>query len=144
MIPSGRRSRHSTFNRFRDYTCKEYAYIWADGVYFNVRLEDPGNSRQCILLLMGATAEGKKELIAVADGYRESERSWRELLLGLRARGLTLAPQLAVGDGALGFLEGPSEDLPDDAGPALLVPQDRQRAEQDAEVDPGESQVDAP
>ena len=87
----------------RSLSGKEYAYIWADGVYFNVRLEDPGNSRQCILLLMGATAEGKKELIAVADGYRESEQSWRELLLGLRARGLTLAPQLAVGDGALGF-----------------------------------------
>ena len=82
---------------------KGYAYVWADGVYFNVRLEDPGNSRQCILVLMGATAEGKKELIAVADGYRESEQSWRELLLGLCARGLTLAPQLAVGDGALGF-----------------------------------------
>ena len=87
----------------RSLSGKEYAYIWADGVYFNVRLEDPGNSRQCILLLMGATAEGRKELIAVADGYRESEQSWRELLLGLRARGLTLAPQLAVGDGALGF-----------------------------------------
>ena len=87
----------------RSLSGKEYAYVWADGVYFNVRLEDPGNSRQCILLLMGATVEGKKELIAVADGYRESEQSWRELLLGLRARGLTLAPQLAVGDGALGF-----------------------------------------
>ena len=59
---------------------KRYVYLWADGVYFNIRLEDPGNSRQCILVLMGATAEGKKELIAVADGYRESEQSWYELL----------------------------------------------------------------
>ena len=58
-----------------------YVYLWADGVHFNVRLEDAGNTRQCILVLMGATPEGKKELIAVADGYRESEQSWRELLL---------------------------------------------------------------
>jgi putative transposase len=72
-------------------------------VYFNIRLEDPNNARQCILVLMGATTEGKKELLAVADGYRESEQSWRELLLDLRARGLTIDPALATGDGALGF-----------------------------------------
>ncbi len=72
-------------------------------MYFNIRLEDPGNARQCILVLMGATAEGKKELVAVADGYRESEQSWYELLLELRARGLTIDPELATGDGSLGF-----------------------------------------
>jgi transposase-like protein len=82
---------------------KRYVYVWADGVYFNVRLEDPGNTRQCILVLMGATAEGKKELIAAADGYRESEQSWSELLLDVRSRGMTIDPELAVGDGALGF-----------------------------------------
>lgn len=82
---------------------KQYVYIWADGVYFNVRLEEPGNDRQCILVLMGATPEGRKELIALADGYRESEQSWRELLLDVKARGLGVAPHLAVGDGALGF-----------------------------------------
>ncbi len=82
---------------------KRYAYLWADGVYFNVRLEDEANARQCILVLMGATSDGRKELIAVSDGYRESEQSWRELLLGLRSRGLELAPELAVGDGGLGF-----------------------------------------
>jgi putative transposase len=82
---------------------KRYVYVWADGVYFNVRLEDPGNTRQCILVLMGATAEGKKELLAVADGYRESEQSWSELLLDVRSRGLTIDPELAIGDGALGF-----------------------------------------
>ena len=82
---------------------KRYAYLWADGVYFNVRLEDEANARQCILVLMGATPEGRKELIAVSDGYRESEQSWRELLLGLRSRGLELAPELAIGDGGLGF-----------------------------------------
>jgi putative transposase len=64
----------------RSLESKHYVYLWADGVYFNVRLEDPGNARQCILVLMGATAEGKKELIAVSDGYRESEQSWYELL----------------------------------------------------------------
>lgn len=87
----------------RSLSGKRYAYLWADGVYFNVRLEDKANARQCILVLMGATPDGRKELIAVSDGYRESEQSWRELLLGLRSRGLELAPELAVGDGGLGF-----------------------------------------
>src|SRR5438309_8092018 len=79
---------------------KRYVYVWDDGVHFNIRLE---GGRQCILVLMGATAEGKKELIAVADGYRESEQSWRELLLDVKARGLEVEPHLAIGDGALGF-----------------------------------------
>ena len=79
---------------------KRYVYVWADGVHFNIRLE---GGRQCILVLMGATAEGKKELIAVADGYRESEQSWKELLLDVKARGLEVEPSLAIGDGALGF-----------------------------------------
>ncbi len=82
---------------------KRYVYMWADGVYFNVRLEDPGNKRQCILVLMGATSEGKKELLAVADGYRESEQSWRELLLDVKHRGMTIDPKVACGDGGLGF-----------------------------------------
>jgi putative transposase len=78
---------------------KRYVYVWADGVHFNIRLDQ---DRQCILVLMGATADGKKELIAVADGYRESEQSWKELLLDCEARGLTIEPSLAIGDGALG------------------------------------------
>jgi hypothetical protein len=69
-------------------------------VYFNIRLE---GGRQCILVLMGATGDGKKELIAVQDGQGESEQSWKELLLDVQARGLTIAPKLAIGDGALGF-----------------------------------------
>lgn len=69
-------------------------------MHFNIRLEQ---DRQCILVLMGATAEGRKELIAVADGYRESEQSWKELLLDCKARGLEVEPSLAIGDGALGF-----------------------------------------
>jgi len=82
---------------------KTYVYLWADGIYFNIRLEEPDNSRQCILVLMGATAEGRKELIAITDGYRESADSWRELLLDAKQRGLTASPKLATGDGALGF-----------------------------------------
>lgn len=82
---------------------KTYVYLWADGMYFNIRLEDEGNDRQCILVLVGATALGKKELIAIADGYRESEQSWTELLLEVKSRGLSVPPKLAVGDGALGF-----------------------------------------
>jgi len=91
---------------------QRYVYVWADGIYFNVRLEDPDNARQCILVLMGATAEGKKELLAVADGYRESEQSWLELLLDLRSRGLELDPELATGDGALGFWKALSKIFP--------------------------------
>jgi putative transposase len=79
---------------------KHFVYVWADGVYFNIRLEE---DRQCILVLMGATADGRKELIALSDGYRESEQSWKALLLNCQARGMTVAPALAIGDGALGF-----------------------------------------
>jgi len=93
---------YDTWSR-RDLSGKHYVYIWADGIYANVRLEDEANSRQCLLVLMGATAEGEKELIAVIDGYRESKQSWMELLLDLKQRGLTIEPKLAIGDGALGF-----------------------------------------
>jgi transposase-like protein len=79
---------------------KHYVYVWADGVHFNIRLEE---DRQCILVLMGATADGKKELIALGDGFRVSEQSWKALLLDCGARGMSPAPALAVGDGALGF-----------------------------------------
>jgi transposase-like protein len=79
---------------------RQYIYVWADGVHFNIRLEE---DRQCILVLMGVTLEGKKELIAVHDGFRESEQSWKELLLGVKSRGLSIDPELATGDGALGF-----------------------------------------
>jgi putative transposase len=84
----------------RDLSEKKYVYLWVDGVHFNVRLED---DRTCILVLMGATTDGQKELIAVVDGYRESEQSWMTLLLDVKARGLVVEPKLAVGDGALGF-----------------------------------------
>lgn len=79
---------------------KQYVYVWADGIHFNIRLEE---DKQCILVLMGATAEGRKELIAVADGHRESEQSWHTLLLDCKQRGMTIDPKLAIADGALGF-----------------------------------------
>ena len=90
---------YATWNK-RSLADKRYVYFWVDGIHFNIRLEE---ERQCILVVMGATAEGKKELIAIQDGYRESEQSWLELLLDLKARGLTQDPELAIGDGALGF-----------------------------------------
>jgi putative transposase len=86
--------------RKRDLGHKEYVYIWVDGIHFGVRLAD---ASQCILVVIGADAEGKKELLAMADGYRESEQSWKELLLDLKQRGLQIEPKLATGDGALGF-----------------------------------------
>jgi len=84
----------------RDLSGKRYVYLWADGLYFGCRLSD---DRPCLLVLMGATAEGRKELIAMIDGQRESETSWMSLLLDCRARGMSDAPKLATGDGALGF-----------------------------------------
>jgi putative transposase len=86
--------------RKRSLEGKRYAYVWADGVHFNIRLED---ERQCILVLMGATPEGDKELIAISEGYRESEQSWKALLLDSKERGLSIDPELAIADGALGF-----------------------------------------
>jgi transposase-like protein len=93
-------------------TDKRYVYIWADGIHVNVRLEDPESKRQCILVVMGAMPDGKKELIAVQDGYRESEQSWSELLVDLKQRGLEQTPELAIGDGALGFWTALRKVLP--------------------------------
>jgi len=93
---------YDTWNK-RDLSDKTYVYFWADGIHVNVRLEDDENRRQCILVLMGATADGRKEIVAVMDGYRESEQSWYELLVDLKQRGLVVPPKVAVGDGALGF-----------------------------------------
>ena len=79
---------------------KRYVYVWADGVYCSARQDD---AKLCILVLIGATEDGRKELIALEDGYRESEQSWVEVLRGLQARGLVIEPKLAIGDGSLGF-----------------------------------------
>jgi putative transposase len=90
---------YADFSR-RSLAGKRYVYVWADGIYFNIRLTD---ERPCVLVLMGATEDGTKELIAMIDGQRESEQSWLELLVDVKSRGLTEAPKLATGDGALGF-----------------------------------------
>jgi putative transposase len=100
---------HARWQR-RDLSARRYVYIWADGVYFTPRLE---HERQCLLVLIGADASGRKELLAVEDGFRESAQSWRELLLRLRGEnGLALDPELATGDGALGFWQALHEVWP--------------------------------
>ena len=92
----------------RDLSRSRYVYWWADGVYSNVRMDD----RLCLLVIVGVTEQGHKELVAVEDGFRESEASWYELLSGLQARGLRVSPKLAVGDGALGFCKALSKCYP--------------------------------
>lgn len=93
----------------RDLSARRYAYIWADGVYLQARMEPEA---ECILVIIGATPEGKKELLGFHVGTRESAQSWRELLVDLKARGLTIPPELAVGDGALGFWKAMDEIYP--------------------------------
>ena len=95
--------------RKRDLSAKRYVYVWADGIYLQARLEDV---KQCILVIIGATPEGKKELLGFTDGARESAQDWRELLLDLKNRGLVIAPELAVADGALGFWKALGELWP--------------------------------
>ena len=93
----------------RDLSGKRYVYFWADGVYFNVRL---GDDRPCVLVIVGALEDGAKELVALVDGQRESALSWKELLLDLKRRGLVEGPEVAVGDGALGFWGALEEVFP--------------------------------
>lgn len=93
----------------RDLKGKQYVYMWVDGIHVNVRLDEEAS---CILAIMGADAKGKKELLAVSDGYRESKVSWREMLLDLKRRGLKEGPKLAIGDGALGFWAALREEYP--------------------------------
>ncbi len=93
----------------RDLTGKEFVYLWADGIYTNVRLTD---ERPCCLVLIGVTADGRKELLAVVDGERETSQSWKEILLDIKGRGLVRAPLLAAADGALGFWKALEEVYP--------------------------------
>ena len=101
----------------RDLSDTRYVYLWADGIYSNVRQDD----RLCLLVIIGVTEHGRKELIAVEDGYRESEASWFELLSGLRSRGLTVSPTLATGDGAMGFWNALAKVYPDTRHQRCLV-----------------------
>ena len=93
----------------RDLLAKRYVYFWADGIHVQARLEDDA---QCLLVIIGATPEGKKELVGLIDGVRESAQSWKELLLDLKRRGLAIGPELAVADGALGFWKALAEVWP--------------------------------
>lgn len=97
----------------RDLTGKRYVYFWVDGIHFNVRLEEPDTHKMCFLVIMGALENGKKELVAILDGYRESKSSWLELLLSVKQRGLAEGPKLAIGDGGLGFWAALPEVYPD-------------------------------
>jgi transposase-like protein len=99
---------HKRWNE-RDLSAKRYVYVWADGIHLQARLEDDA---QCILVIIGATPEGKKELIGFTDGTREGAHDWRALLLDLKRRGLAIAPELAVADGALGFWKALGEVWP--------------------------------
>ncbi len=93
----------------RDLSARNYVYFWVDGIYFQARTE---TDSECMLVIIGATPEGKKELVGFVDGYRESTQSWRELLLDLKKRGLSAPPALAVGDGAMGFWAALREVFP--------------------------------
>ena len=93
----------------RDLSARHYVYFWADGIHVQARLEDDA---QCLLVIIGATPEGKKELVGLIDGVRESAQSWRELLLDLKRCGLAVAPDLAIADGALGFWKAIEEVWP--------------------------------
>lgn len=102
----------------RDLSTKRYVYFWVDGIHVQARLED---AAQCLLVIIGATPEGKKELVGLIDGVRESAQSWRELLLDLKRRGLAAAPELAVADGALGFWQAIEEVWPKTRGQRCWV-----------------------
>jgi transposase-like protein len=102
----------------RDLCGKHYVYFWVDGIHVQARLEDDA---QCLLVIIGATPEGKKELVGLIDGVRESAQSWRELLLDLKRRGLAMGPELAVADGALGFWQAVEEVWPKTRGQRCWV-----------------------
>ena len=93
----------------RDLSARRYVYVWADGVYLQARMEE---AAECMLVLIGTTPEGKKELVGFQTGVRESAQSWRELLIDIKQRGLEIAPDLAVGDGALGFWKAIEQVFP--------------------------------
>ena len=102
----------------RDLSTKRYIYFWVDGIHVQARLED---TTQCLLIIIGATPEGRKELVGLTDGVRESAQSWRELLLDLKRHGLSIGPELAVADGALGFWQALEEVWPQTRGQRCWV-----------------------
>ena len=119
----------------RDLSARRYVYVWADGVYLQARMEE---AAECMLVLIGATPEGKKELVGFQTGVRENAQSWRELLIDIKQRGLEIAPDLAVGDGALGFWKAIEQVFPSTRHQRCWVSQDRQRTEQGRPLGPGQ------
>ncbi len=107
-LTAGWKAQYDTWQR-RDLSARRYVYIWADGVYLQARMED---NAECMLVIIGATPEGKKELLGFQVGIRESAQSWRELLVDIKNRGLSAAPEIAVGDGAMGFWKSLGEIFP--------------------------------
>ncbi len=93
----------------RDLSDKEYVYLWADGIYFHVRLND---DRPCVLVIVGSLPDGTKELVTISDGERESKLSWKNVLRDLKKRGLKIPPKLSIADGALGFWSALEEEYP--------------------------------
>ena len=131
----------------RDLSAKRYLYFWADGIHLEARLEEQA---QCILVIIGATPEGRKELVGFTDGIRESSQSWRDLLLDLKRRGLTTAPQIAVAEpapcesgGRARVLEGARRGVADNPRATLLGPQDRKHLEQAAKEPAHQGQASA-
>jgi putative transposase len=107
-LKDGWQDDHAAWQK-RDLSAKRYVYVWADGIHLQARLED---EKQCILVIIGATPEGRKELVGFTDGARESAHDWRTLLLDLRRRGLDVQPELTIADGALGFWKAAGEVWP--------------------------------
>ena len=107
-LKDGWQDDHAQWSK-RDLSAKRYVYVWADGIHLQVRLED---EKQCILVIIGATPEGRKELVGFTDGARESANDWRDLLLDLKRRGLAAQPELMIADGALGFWKAAGEVWP--------------------------------
>jgi transposase-like protein len=107
-LKDGWQDDHTAWQK-RDLSTRRYVYIWADGIHLQARLED---EKQCILVIIGATPEGRKELVGFTDGMRESAHDWRDLLLDLKRRGLDVSPELMIADGALGFWKAAGEVWP--------------------------------
>ncbi len=116
-LKDGWQDEHAAWQK-RDLSARRYVYVWADGIHLEARLED---EKQCILVIVGATPEGRKELVGFTDGARESAHDWRELLLDLKRRGLDVSPELVIADGALGFWKAAGEVWPKARGQRCWV-----------------------
>ena len=115
----------------RDLGTRRFLYIWADGVYFKPRMAE---EKQCVLVIVGADEYGRKELLAMTDGFRESTESWREVLLDLKRRGLKQDPETGHRRRRSRVLDRAARGVRHDAGTTLLGPQDHERAQRDAEI----------